>query len=269
MWRDWLLELGIVQPFAQLYRETYRRADASHSDERFVGHVLLQSAVRSHSQQHGWTYALQGHWDSDNDPELAIPNHSLVAMFGAAPVAHASDDYAFHYLVSGPVEFRSTHDGARYYAGAPVAFEEVEPLVFSEVMRRVAAMVASTSIAIDSGFINDPSFVPLRDGWIRSAWGELSSAGEARADVVREVIARTVLRECATIDGRWLVIARDGSAHRIHIGSGFVQNPQNEPVDIRVTPKAKRGAAEIFLPFEGDALLRIMLGRALVLAGAC
>ncbi len=267
VWRDWLAERGINQPFCQLYRDVYR-AENEQEDGRLTGHILLQSALISNCKRDGWSYQLQGHWDSHNVPFLRLPQHGLVASFDADAIPHKDDDYTFRYLISGPMRFNRLEDGGFYLdSTAAIPLDTIEPRVFSEVMRSVATIISRCTIAVDEGF--EPSGLGAMFGnyWRRSAWGELAPAAFMRAQVLSDVLPRTILRDVASLDGRWLVIRTGEERHRIHVGSGLVEGADGTAAKIRLTPKAQRSAEEVFLPFEGDAMLRKILARALVVAG--
>lgn len=77
-----------------------------------------------------------------------------------------------------------------------------------------------------------------------------------------------------------IVTAKDGQRYRIHLGSASVrraadgdggedarQTSASERVDVPLDRRAKRQLDEVFLPFEGDSMLKTILAKAFALAG--
>src|SRR6185369_4077576 len=84
-WRLWLEGHEVRQPFKQAHREIYllteaERATGTYSN-RFAGHVLRQHAFAALCVQRGWSYRLQGQWDSWNLPCRSLSEHDLKVEF--------------------------------------------------------------------------------------------------------------------------------------------------------------------------------------------
>ena len=251
VWRDWLIDLGITQPFAQLYRDSYRPAGGVYTDDRFAGHILLQAALRSSCQAADWRFEIFGGWDGGWEPTLELADHQLEVSFDVSPVGNLDDNHVFKHLQSGSVRFSRPADS-------------IDPIVYSEVMRAIAHFVARSTIAVDGNLDLTGGY---SDYWPRWAWGELTPAAEARARALTDVLGRTTLRDVTAIDGPWLSIDSGESRHRVHLGSGLIEGDDGEPLTVQTKPKARRLADQVFLPYEGDAMLRSILARAFALAG--
>jgi len=259
VWRDRFLDLGIRQPFKQLWREVFAPQDPDATiDERLAGHILRQHALAGMAQRHGWQYQIQGYFDSHNLPTRDLPRWNLSVEFQADPVRHDSDDYLFSYLLSGAIRFLRDHD--------PVALGEVPAIVFSEVMRDIDWFISSSSVA------NDPTWdgraeESWSEYWDRGAWGDLAPAGQTRRAIVEHVLPRTTLREHATLDEQWLVVQGPGGPYRVHLGSGNVRRDGSDaPLVLKIGKREREQVADVFLPFEGDGMLTDIFARAFILS---
>src|SRR5207248_1223504 len=86
-WRVWLEEHSVTQPFKQAHREIYILTDAELEtgtySNRFAAHILKQHQFRALCDQRGWSYRLQGPFDSGCAPVAArpLPQWGLRAEF--------------------------------------------------------------------------------------------------------------------------------------------------------------------------------------------
>ena len=84
-WRRRLEEKGITQPFKQAHREVYILTPAERETEaysnRFAGHILRQHQAAALFQERGWSYSLQGEFDSWNSSALVLPDRDLSVEF--------------------------------------------------------------------------------------------------------------------------------------------------------------------------------------------
>jgi hypothetical protein len=264
VWRDLLEAKQLQQPFKQVWREVYRPRDgAATADERFAGHIIRQHPFRNLCQQRGWQYGIQGYWDSANYPTLILPRWGLTAALAVEPLAHQRDDnYIFAYLVVGGVTFYRSDAVA--ITETPLRLDEIPPLVFSEVMRDVDLFVGVSTVA------NEPSFdeAGIKEEWQRywtgAVFGELAPLAETRRAVLTRVLPRTILRDRARVEDRWLIVGE----HRVHLGTAQVRREgSDQPVAVEADRTARARAATVFLPFEGDGILTSILAKAFVLAG--
>jgi hypothetical protein len=161
-------------------------------------------------------------------------------------------------------------DQVRFYRGnaGPVPLEAVPPIVFSEVMRNVDLFVGVCSIG------NDPSWI---DGgaeghygyWNNYNFGELSAAAETRRDTLAQVLPKLRIASRCGIEDRYLVVKGDVRTYKIHLGSGNILMEPNDQYLCIVASRSASPAArdgKVFLPFEGDGTLAIILSKALMLA---
>lgn len=107
-----------------------------------------------------------------------------------------------------------------------------------------------------------------RDYWQSYSFGELSTSGELRRQLLERLLPRLNIADRCALDGRFLRVRGDLREYKIHLGSG---NILMEPNDQYLCIVPGRGAAsgsggDVYLPFEGDNTLAIILSKAFLLA---
>jgi hypothetical protein len=263
-WRNWLETHEVRQPFKQAHREIYLLTDAERRTEtyshRFAAHILRQHQFAALSQERGWRYRLQGRFDSAATPTLELPQWNLSAEYWVQPVAAETSAMGiFLYLSS---------DQVRFLRGlGPLPLEQVPPLVFSEVMRDVDLFVGVTSLGSDPNWTATAGPGQLLDYWNNYSLGELSATALTRKAVLERVIPRLKIgARCSFLD-RYLVVRGERKTYKIHLGSANVfMSPDNQYLCIVPDRSHKGDTDRVFLPFEGDQTLSIILSKAFLLA---
>jgi hypothetical protein len=271
-WRTWLDEHSVTQPFKQAHREIYVLTDAELStatySNRFASHLLKQHQLKALCDQKCWRYRLQGGFDSGCEPQasLALPGWDLYAQFWVDPVGREPGDFS----ASGINLYVST-DQVRFCGpdGQPRPLTEVPALVFSEVMRDVDLFVGVASVGNDPNWQDSGGAVGYGDYWQSYAFGDLSETANTRREVLRLLLPKLKIATRCSFDGRFLVVRGDLRTYKIHLGSSNILMEPNDQylciVPDRGTP-AKVSAGPIFLPFEGDRTLSLILSKAFLLA---
>ena len=151
---------------------------------------------------------------------------------------------------------------------APLPLEQIPPLVFSEVLRDVDLFVGVSTVANEPSFDEGGIKEEWRRYWTGAVFGELAPLAQTRREVLTRVLPRTILRDRARIEDRWLLVQGDRGPHRIHLGTANVRREGSDaPVAVEADREARARAATVFLPFEGDGILTSILAKAFVLAG--
>ena len=141
------------------------------------------------------------------------------------------------------------------------------PLVFSEAMRDIDLFVGVASVGNDPTWSDGGPRGRHRDYWRSYSFGELSETARTRRDLLERLLPRLAAGARAHVDGRFLVVRGDLATYRIHLGSGNVLvSPGDTYLCIVPDRGAERVADGLFLPFEGDDLLTIILSKAMLLA---
>jgi hypothetical protein len=265
-WRRELEAAEVTQPFKQAHREIYLLTDAERTTEtysnRFAAHVLRQHQMAALAETRGWRYGLQGRFDSgDSTARLALPQHGLEAQLWIE-VPHDHDDFSemgiFNHVISDQVRFEDD-------SGAAVPLERIPVRVFSEAMRDVDLFVGVTSIG------NDPAWVDHGDRrydeyWTAYAFGELGEQAKVRAEVLERLLPKLAIGAVAEIDGRYLRVRGKLRTYRIHLGSSNILMEPNDEYLCIVGGRDRDARSRLYLPFEGDHMLALILSKALLLA---
>lgn len=268
-WRAWLERHARSQPFKQAHREIYLLTDAELTtatySNRFAAHIVRQHQFAALCRARGWHYQLQGGFDWQSTPTLPLPRWRMRAEFwvepclaGDAPVSE-----------SGVALYAST-DQLRFVtdAGAAVPLIEVPALVLSEVMRDVDLFVAVSSLGADPLWMDRGDRPEWNQYWQHYAFGDLAASAETRREVLGRLLPRLRIASRCALDGRFLVVRGDVRTYKIHLGSGnIVMEPNGQYLCIVPDRSAAvRKADDVWLPFEGDATMSVILSKAFLLA---
>jgi hypothetical protein len=260
-WRDWLDQHEVTQPFKQAYREVYALTDAERRTDtysnRFAAHILRQHQLAALCQSRGWEYRLQGQFDSHNVPTLPIPAHVLKAEFRVEALGSEATPRGIYLHVSS--------DQVRF--GQPL--ERVPPLVFSEVMRDVDLFVGVASVGNDPAWADGGPDGRYRDYWQSYSFGTLNATAQTRKQFLQRLVPRLKIAGQCSLADKFLVVKGSLRTYKIHLGSGNILMEPNDQylciVPDRGGASAKAGE-KVFLPFEGDGTLSIILSKAFLLA---
>lgn len=269
-WRRRLQEHEITQPFKQAHREIYVLTDAERQTEtysnRFAAHILAQHTLNALCRERGWGNRLQGQFDSGGaTPTLDLPEHGYVVEFWveASPDAPTSASGISLYVATDQVRFCDSHRVA-------IALERIPPLVFSEVMRDVDLFVGVTSIANDPSWIDQGERTTFVGYWHTWSFGGLSAAALMRREILEELLPKLKIRERCKIEDKFLVVRGERATYKIHLGSGnILMEPGSKYLCIvpgrSIDSSGGKASHRIFLPFEGDGMLAIILSKAFLL----
>jgi hypothetical protein len=263
-WRRRLEHHAIVQPFKQAHREVYILTDAERAtgtySNRFAAHILRQPQFAALCRARGWRYTVQGNWDSWNMPVRKLQRWNLEIQFATDTPDRDSvtDGGIFQYLSTDQVRF--VRDGTA------VRLEDIPALAFSEAMRDVDLFVGVCSVG------NDPTWADggpqqYGDYWRTFAFGELSATAITRAGVLAALIPKLKIADRLSLEDRFLAVRGDLATYKIHLGSGNVMMEPGSQY-LCIVPErtaAPRMTRDLWLPFEGDHVLSIILSKALML----
>jgi hypothetical protein len=261
-----LIEREVLQPFKQAFREVYRltakEREAALYSNRFAGHVLDFPQTYALLKERGWRAQALGAWDGGYEGEVAreFPAQGLRAGWSLAYLEDAG--------MAGSIGALATTDQVRFYALAartapPLPLADVPLVVFSEAMRDIGLFVGVASIAADPDW-EDRGLEGWQDYWWREAFAELGPAGELRRQVLAGLLPRLAIADRLELEDRWLVVRGDLRTYRIHLGSAHVlMEPDDELLSVGAS---ERPTTKVFLPFEDDARLNVILAKAFLLA---
>lgn len=294
-WRDWLAELQVRQPFKQAHREVYLLTGAERTtrvySNRFAAHVIKQHQFNALCSACGWKNKLRLMVDDVYPPATRqMPAWGLRAEFWVEGIGgnygtDTTEAGTYLYLATDQVRFYSmdaqenhAHAGGGGYSAGwsgqggavePLVLGELPPLVFSEVMRDVDLFVGVASVGNDPNWSDGGPEGRYRDYWTSYSFGQLSETAKTRKEVLERLIPRLKIGDRCHLTRRFLVVRGDVRRYKIHLGSG---NILMEPNDQYLCIVPARGTAneglagKVYLPFEGDRTLAIILSKAFLLA---
>ncbi len=294
-WRRRIETLGMVQPFKQAHREVYLVTDAERRTERysnrFAAHILRQHQFNALCGARRWKNKLRLMVDDEYPPaSRELGSWGLRAEFWIEGVGDAygvDTNEAGSYLrvASDQVRFYRTgaaintaHAGGGGYrtravgpganeVNEAIRVDDVPPLVFSEIMRDVDLFVGVGSIGNDSAWQDGGREARYAAYWQDYAFGELSGTAVSRKEILERLIPRLKIASLCTLSDRFLVVRGTRRTYKIHLGSGnILMEPNDQYLCIVPDARARAGTPQVYLPFEGDATLSIILSKAFLLA---
>ena len=290
-WRDALEGQGIVQPFKQAHREVYLLTDAERTtrtySNRFAAHILKQHQFNSLCVLRGWKNALRLMVDDEYPPAtLPLPKHGLRAEFWVEGIGDnygtdTNETGTYLRLATDQVRFYRADAEANYahasgggygpgYRGTapePVPLDQIPPLTLSEVMRDVDLFVGVSSVGNDPTWADGGPEGRYRDYWRDYAFGDLSETAKTRAEVLTKLLPRLKIAGRCRLDGKFLIVRGDLRTYKIHLGSGnILMEPNDQYLCIVPGRTEDTQSSDLFLPFEGDRMLAIVLSKAFLLA---
>jgi len=293
-WRQWLMGHEIRQPFKQAYREIYLLTDAELNtrvySNRYAAHILRQHQFNSLCAAKGWKNSLRLMVDDTFPPATKIlPQWGLRAEFWIEGIGDqygtdTNETGTFLYLTTDQVRFyrveaaeNRAHAGgggylARRWNGTgnvePLPLEEIPPLVFSEIMRDADMFVGVASVGNDPTWMDGGGEARYQDYWHSYSFGELTESSKTRKQVLETLVPRLKIAERCKLTNKFLVVRGDIRTYKIHLGSGNILMEPNDQY-LCIVPSHRSGEVgkdKLFVPFEGDQMLAIILSKAFLLA---
>ncbi|NRT16795.1 hypothetical protein HNP99_003168 [Flavobacterium sp. 28A] len=270
-WRNFLIKNKIQQPLKQAYREIYILTDAevktkSYSN-RMAAHILKQHQFNSLAKTRGWKYSLLGCFDDGRDngtAELNLKEYNLKAEFWVNEVNSDeayNDTGIWNYIATDQVRF------SNLTTNEIVDLIDVPVLVLSEILRDVDLFVGVASVGNDPTWQDTGGIPAYRDYWQSYSFGDLTETAKIRKDILTALIPRLKINKVAEIKDKFLIIKGKIRTYKIHIGStNILMEPNDEYLCIVQDRSSKNQTENIFLPFEGDNGLSIILSKAFLLA---
>lgn len=296
MWRHYLEESRITQPFKQAHREVYLLTDAErHTNtysNRFAAHILKQHQFNALCAARGWHNKLRLMVDDSYPPaHKLIPSHGLRAEFwvegggdtfgvdtneSGTYLYLATDQVRFYRAQAAPTEAHAGGGGYYHQAmdegeddvNAPIPMDQIPALVLSEVLRDVDLFVGVASVGNDPTWADGGPQGRYQTYWHSFSFGDLSATAVTRKAQLERLIPRLKIADQCAFDEKFLIVRGSIRTYRIHMGSGnILMEPNDEYLCIVPGMFGRNNLKEsVFLPFEGDTTLSIILSKVLLLA---
>ena len=294
-WRRRLESLGVTQPFKQAHREIYLLTDAELRtrtySNRFAAHILRQHQFNALCAARGWKNKLRLMVDDTYPPATRdLPQWGLRVEFWIEGVGTeyggdtnesgvylrvATDQVRFYRRETA--ESRAHAGGGGYAANAggpahgndiePLTLDLIPPLVFSESMRDVDLFVGVGSVGNDPTWQDGGPQGAFRAYWQSYSFGELSASAATRREVLQRLVPRLKIADRCSFADRFLIVRGEKRTYKIHLGSGnILMEPNDQYLCIVPDQRARSAEESLYLPFEGDSVLSIIISKALLLA---
>jgi hypothetical protein len=294
-WRRRLEDMHVTQPFKQAHREVYLLTDAERNtrtySNRFAAHIIRQHQFNALCAARGWKNKLRLMVDDVYPPASKdLPEWGLRAEFWVEGIGQdyggdTNESGVYLRLATDQVRFYRTeaavnlaHAGGGGYASSaagpgqgnlndPLPLDQVPPLVFSEIMRDVDLFVGVASVGNDPTWQDGGPGGRYRDYWQTYSFGELSGTATTRKQVLERLVPRLKIADRCSFSDRFLVVRGKKRTYKIHLGSGnILMEPNDQYLCIVPDGRARATQDDLFLPFEGDNTLSIVISKALLLA---
>lgn len=269
-WREFMLQHKVVQPLKQAYREVYLLTDAevntkSYSN-RMAAHILKQHQFNSLAKTRGWSYALQGGWDGgDNGIATRIlKEYNLRAEYWVDAVDSPdamNDTGIWLYMSTDQVRFCDS------VTNEIKDLIDIPAIVFSEVMRDVDLFVGVASVGNDPNWRDSGGLPAYRTYWESYSFGDLNEVAKTRKTILENLLPRLKIASVSHLQDKFLVVKGKLRTYKIHIGSTNILMEPNDQYLCIVPDRSNRETSDnMFLPFEGDNGLSVILSKAVLLS---
>jgi len=271
LWRQKMLELEWKQPVKQAYREIYILTQAEINTKtysnRMAAHILKQHQFSTLANLRDWKYSLMGAYDDGIYNQTCykeIKEHNLKIEFWIDELNQEdayNDTGIWHYVATDQVKFKNLD-------GNLINLEDVAKIVFTEVMRDVDMFVGVCSVGNDPQWMdNNGARQANRDYWESYSFGDLTEIAKTRKEILENLLPRLKkIRDVARIEGKFLIVRGKVRTYKIHIGSGNILMEPNDQYLCIVPSRSTVQTDRLFIPFEGDRGLSIVLSKAFLLA---
>lgn len=289
-WRRFFEDREIRQPFKQAHREIYLLTDAERNtgtySNRYAAHIIRQHQFHALCGVRNWKNKLRLMVDAEYPPaSRPLPAWGLRAEFwiegaGHEPDEDANEAGAYHRLSTDQVRFyeadaatASAHAGGGGYGaawgrgeiGAGLSLETIPPVVFSEIMRDVDLFVGVCSVGNNPEWADGGPRGTFRTYWWDYSFGDLTGSGSGRKDLLSRLLPRLKIGPVCSLADKFLIVKGKLRTYKIHLGSGNILMEPNDQY-LCIVASSRDGSGGVFLPFEGDRTLSIILSKAFLLA---
>jgi hypothetical protein len=269
-WRQFLLEGQIQQPFKQAYREIYLLTEAEINtrtySNRMASHILKQHQYVTLAKGRNWKAKLMGAWDGgDEDTALLfLPEYAIRVEYWVNPL-NAEDEFnatgIWNYVTTDQIRFVNSETNDL------IELVNVPPIAFSEAMRDIDLFVGVASVGNDPTWSDSGGLPNHRDYWRSYSFGDLSEIAKNRKEILQGLIPRLKIAPVTHIEDRFVVVKGKLRTYKIHIGSTNILMEPNDQYLCIVPDRSKKDVSEnLFLPFEGDNGLSVIISKAFLLA---
>ncbi len=133
-------------------------------------------------------------------------------------------------------------------------------------MRDVDLFIGVTSIGNDPTWQNGGPEGRYQAYWQSVSFGDLTETAKTRKAVLETLIPRLKIAPQCSLTDKFLRVQGKIRAYKIHLGSGNILMEPNDQYLCIVPSQSGKSPTDLFLPFEGDNTLAVILSKAFLLA---
>lgn len=272
-WRNYLTSRELTQPLKQAFREVYILTAAEENTKtysnRMAAHILKQHQFTNLARGRGWSYSLIGAYDHGMSTQACYQELPELGIRAEYIIQEMQDGDNFNetgiwlYVATDQVRFLNLNDN-----WSVIDLADVPPLLFSEVLRDTDLFVGVASIGNDDQWADSGGEV-FQNYWRTYSTDQLTEVGQNRKLALQRLIPRLKIRDVATVGDKFVRVVGKRRTYKIHIGSGnILMEPNDQYLCIVPGTYGKKTANDtrVYLPFEGDRTLSIIISKALLLA---
>lgn len=267
-WRQFFLKNQITQPLKQAFREVYILTPAEINtriySNRMAGHILKQHQFVTLAKSRNWNATLEGAWDGGTgNAELPLPEFNLIAQYYTEGL-YGEDNYndigILLYVSTDQIRFIDTR------TGEPMDLIDVPAIVFSEVVRDTDLFVGVASIGNDPNWQDSGERPGMTEYWQSYSFGDLSEIGKNRKELLSTIIPKLKIANQCEITDKFVVVKGKLRTYKIHMGSANILMEPNDQYLCIVQDRSPKTDNKVFIPFEGDQGLSMIISKAFLLA---
>jgi hypothetical protein len=269
-WRQFLMDSEVQQPFKQAYREIYLLTDAEINtrtySNRMASHILKQHQYVTLAKGRNWKAQLIGAWDGGDEDTavLLMPDFNLKVEYWVNAL-NANDEFndtgIWNYVTTDQIRFVNIE------TDQVIELVDVPIIAFSEAMRDVDLFVGVASVGNDPTWSDSGGLPIYRDYWQSYSFGDLTEVAKNRKEILQNLIPRLKISKVASVSDKFVIVKGKIRTYKIHIGSTNILMEPNDQYLCIVPNRSKKNETEnLFLPFEGDSGLSVIISKAFLLA---
>jgi hypothetical protein len=268
-WRRFFMEREIRQPLKQAFREVYiltpAEVNTATYSNRMAAHILKQHQFVSLARHRNWKVSLQGFWDGDYSgyAELSIPELKISAQYWAEGIFEENqvNDLGILLYVSTD-QIRFVNETTQEV----ISLIDVPPVLFSEVLRDTDLFVGVASIGNDPNWQDAGTRPDMATYWQHFSFGELTEVAKSRKEILNTILPKLKIAAQCELSDKFLKVKGKLRTYKIHIGSTNILMEPNDQYLCIVQDRSSTSDPKVFIPFDGDHGLSVILSKAILLA---
>lgn len=261
-WKKLLDDKKLVQPFKQVYRETYRISDISTEEdnlnERFCGHILNKDKLAAIGKGRGWFVNDLSNGSGEYVITAKFPNVGINASLALEEVDlnERSKIYGSLHAVTQNIAFS--------LAAEEINAHRIDPVIYSETLRDIDLFISLTSIGNDVSWF-ESQLMQVKQYLAKYTTVDLSGVAKVRAEIIKRIIL-SLKKDNISIRDNFVFVKGGDRSFRIHLISGHVFSVEENTFYEIKSPLKKLAGSKTFVPVEADGIIEAIVSKAVFLS---